>query len=112
MSGVRAPDRKVDKSKNRRVDNSNEPIVDSRSSPDAHCLSLCCVRCMLWPYFLSRPMARIALDHVTKIFGSGPPAVRELTLDVFHGELLVLAGPSGCGKTTTLRLIAGLEQPT
>ncbi|MEK6674632.1 MAG: ABC transporter ATP-binding protein [Planctomycetota bacterium] len=39
-------------------------------------------------------------------------ALRDLTLDVEDGELLVLVGPSGCGKTTTLRLIAGLESIT
>jgi multiple sugar transport system ATP-binding protein len=39
-------------------------------------------------------------------------AVRDLTLTVADGELLVLVGPSGCGKTTTLRLIAGLEELT
>jgi ABC-type sugar transport system ATPase subunit len=35
-----------------------------------------------------------------------------LSLVVEDQELLVLVGPSGCGKTTTLRLIAGLEEPT
>ena len=35
-----------------------------------------------------------------------------LSLVVEDKELLVLVGPSGCGKTTTLRLIAGLEEPT
>lgn len=39
-------------------------------------------------------------------------AVRDMTLEVGEGELLVLLGPSGSGKTTTLRLIAGLEQPS
>ncbi len=38
-------------------------------------------------------------------------AVREVSLDVRRGELLTLLGPSGCGKTTTLRMIAGFQQP-
>ena len=39
-------------------------------------------------------------------------AVKDVHLDVKPGELLTLLGPSGCGKTTTLRMIAGFEQPT
>ncbi len=39
------------------------------------------------------------------------PAVADLSLDIYPGELLALLGPSGCGKSTTLRLIAGLEHP-
>jgi iron(III) transport system ATP-binding protein len=38
-------------------------------------------------------------------------AVDEVSFDVADGELLVLLGPSGCGKTTSLRMIAGLEEP-
>src|SRR6266540_3790297 len=38
-------------------------------------------------------------------------AVDHISFDVHDGELLVLLGPSGCGKTTTLRMIAGLEEP-
>ncbi len=38
-------------------------------------------------------------------------AVREVTLAIAPGELLTLLGPSGCGKTTTLRMIAGFEEP-
>ncbi|MFW5691051.1 MAG: ABC transporter ATP-binding protein [Chloroflexota bacterium] len=39
-------------------------------------------------------------------------AVDDVTLKIYDGEFFALLGPSGCGKTTTLRLIAGFEQPT
>ena len=55
-------------------------------------------------------MASIQLDHIEKRFG-GRTVVRDLTLDIADGELLVLVGPSGSGKSTVLRLIAGLESP-
>jgi multiple sugar transport system ATP-binding protein len=54
-------------------------------------------------------MARIALEHVDKIYPNGYVAARDLELTVADGELLVLVGPSGSGKSTVLRLIAGLE---
>src|SRR2546428_1500948 len=47
---------------------------------------------------------------VTKRFGS-LTAVDAVNLKVRKGEFLSLLGPSGCGKTTSLRLIAGFEQP-
>jgi multiple sugar transport system ATP-binding protein len=60
-------------------------------------------------------VARIVLEHLTKAFPGFPGkpvrAVDDITLDIQDKELLVLVGPSGCGKTTTLRLIAGLEEP-
>ncbi len=55
-------------------------------------------------------MAKVKLEGLTKKFDS-VPAVSNLNLEVDDGEFLVLTGPSGCGKTTTLRLIAGLEDP-
>lgn len=39
-------------------------------------------------------------------------ALKEITLDIFHGEIVVLVGPSGCGKSTLLSIIAGLIKPT
>ncbi len=53
----------------------------------------------------------LRLDGVTCRYGS-ETAVDDVDLDVAAGELLTLLGPSGCGKTTTLRLIAGLEEPS
>jgi ABC-type Fe3+/spermidine/putrescine transport system ATPase subunit len=53
----------------------------------------------------------VKLESVSKMFGDFL-AVDNLSLDVAEGEFLTLLGPSGCGKTTTLRLIAGFEQPT
>ena len=56
-------------------------------------------------------MARLELEHLSKSYGPSA-AVRDVSLDVHDGELLVLLGPSGCGKTTTLRMIAGFITPT
>jgi ABC-type Fe3+/spermidine/putrescine transport system ATPase subunit len=55
--------------------------------------------------------AHIEVDGLEIYYGS-VPAVRGVSFKVFPGEQLTLLGPSGCGKTTTLRAIAGLEQPT
>jgi ABC-type Fe3+/spermidine/putrescine transport system ATPase subunit len=52
----------------------------------------------------------VALEGVTKRFGS-VVAVDSIELQVARGEFVSLLGPSGCGKTTTLRLIAGFEEP-
>jgi multiple sugar transport system ATP-binding protein len=57
-------------------------------------------------------MAEVVLEGVSKRYPNGVDAVRDLTLTIGDGELVVLVGPSGCGKTTTLRLLAGLEEPT
>src|SRR5260221_8382912 len=53
---------------------------------------------------------RIELVSLTKRFTE--IAVDDMNLTVASGEFFSLLGPSGCGKTTTLRLIAGFEQPT
>jgi spermidine/putrescine transport system ATP-binding protein len=55
--------------------------------------------------------AIVTLRGVTKRFDEFV-AVDRLDLDVRNGEFLALLGPSGCGKTTTLRMIAGFEEPT
>ena len=53
----------------------------------------------------------VELSAVTKRFGEFV-AVDDLSLNIFEGEFFSLLGPSGCGKTTTLRMIAGFEEPT
>ncbi|MGI5868269.1 MAG: ABC transporter ATP-binding protein [Kiritimatiellia bacterium] len=54
-------------------------------------------------------MAKVVLNHVTKIYANGFKAVDDISLDIHDREFVVLVGPSGCGKSTTLRMIAGLE---
>ncbi len=56
-------------------------------------------------------MAQIRLKHVSKRWGSFV-GVDDFDLDIADQEFLVLLGPSGCGKTTTMRMIAGLEDPS
>jgi len=55
-------------------------------------------------------VARVELDHVTKVYPGPVVAVRDLSLEAADGELLILVGPSGCGKSTALRMVAGLEK--
>src|SRR6266478_1309624 len=54
----------------------------------------------------------VTFENVTKVYSGDRPAVKDLSLEVQTGELMVLIGPSGCGKTTTLRMINRLEEPT
>ena len=56
-------------------------------------------------------MASISLRNLTKRWGDFV-AVDDQSLEIHDQEFLVLLGPSGCGKTTTMRMIAGLEEPT
>jgi spermidine/putrescine transport system ATP-binding protein len=53
----------------------------------------------------------VRLDRVTKRFGDFT-AVREMELDIPRGQFFTMLGPSGCGKTTTLRMVAGFEEPS
>jgi putative spermidine/putrescine transport system ATP-binding protein len=56
-------------------------------------------------------VARIELVNLEKSFGP-VRAVKDLTFTIEDGEFIVFVGPSGCGKTTTLRMIAGFQQPS
>ncbi|MBT3294514.1 MAG: sn-glycerol-3-phosphate ABC transporter ATP-binding protein UgpC [Verrucomicrobia bacterium] len=55
-------------------------------------------------------MANVSLENVYKVYAGNVTAVKDFSLEITHGEFLVLVGPSGCGKSTTLRMIAGLEE--
>lgn len=55
----------------------------------------------------------LQLDNVSRTFDAGRIlAVDDLSLEVLPGEIVSILGPSGCGKTTTMRMIAGLDEPT
>ena len=56
-------------------------------------------------------MANLELKNIWKRWGDFV-AVKDFQLEIADKEFLVLLGPSGCGKTTTMRMIAGLEDPT
>lgn len=53
----------------------------------------------------------IELDHISKTYGDFV-AVHDANFSIATGEFFAMLGPSGCGKTTTLKMIAGFEQPT
>ena len=53
----------------------------------------------------------VELRKVFKVY-DGEAAVRGIDLDIHQGEFFSILGPSGCGKTTTLRMIAGFEEPS
>jgi ABC transporter related len=57
-------------------------------------------------------MAKVKLDHVSKVYENGFEGAKDINLDIKDKEFVVLVGPSGCGKSTTLRMIAGLEPIT
>src|SRR5919197_1491030 len=60
-----------------------------------------------------RSVTSIQLRNITKRYDSqGDAALRDINLEIYDKELLVLLGPSGCGKSTTLNILAGLEEPT
>ena len=56
-------------------------------------------------------MADVCLQGITKSFGT-VDVIHGVSVDIEHGEFVVLVGPSGCGKSTLLRMIAGLEDPS
>ncbi|MEP5731076.1 MAG: ABC transporter ATP-binding protein [Sulfitobacter sp.] len=58
-------------------------------------------------------MTHVSIKELTKVYpGSTVPSLDRLSLEIPTGELTALLGPSGCGKTTTMKMIAGLLEPT
>ena len=57
--------------------------------------------------------AMIRLEHLTKTFpGQAEPAVEDLSMEIYEGEIVVFVGPSGCGKTTTMKMINRIIEPS
>lgn len=55
----------------------------------------------------------ISLEDLTKVFpGQDEPAVDDLSMEIYEGEIVVLVGPSGCGKTTTMKMINRIIEPS
>jgi osmoprotectant transport system ATP-binding protein len=55
----------------------------------------------------------IRLANLSKTFpGTEEPAVKDLSMDIYQGEIVVLVGPSGCGKTTTMKMVNRIIEPT
>ena len=84
--------------------NNSIGLIDRVGQPDAHI-----------PAVAERERATqvaVRIDGLWKTYpNNSQPAVRDLSLQVYDGEVMTLLGPSGCGKTTTLRMVAGLEIP-
>jgi ABC-type Fe3+/spermidine/putrescine transport system ATPase subunit len=58
-------------------------------------------------------MTHVVIDNLTKVYPNADvAAVSNFKLDIPTGQLIAFLGPSGCGKTTTLKMLAGLIQPT
>ena len=58
-------------------------------------------------------MTHVSIKELTKVYpGASVPSLDRLSLEIPTGELTALLGPSGCGKTTTMKMIAGLLEPT
>ena len=67
------------------------------------------------PHAPPSPLSAVVVDNVSKIFGTGPEAVKALdriNLQVSAGEFLCIVGASGCGKSTLLNLVADLDKPS
>ncbi len=56
--------------------------------------------------------AAISVSHLNKTYASGFQALKDINLDIRHGEIFALLGPNGAGKTTLIGIICGIVKPT
>ena len=54
----------------------------------------------------------ISISHLNKTYASGFQALKDINLDIRHGEIFALLGPNGAGKTTLISIICGLVNPS
>src|SRR5579872_6860364 len=54
----------------------------------------------------------ISISHLSKTYASGFEALKDINLDIRHGEIFALLGPNGAGKTTLINIICGILNPT
>ncbi|NQV84870.1 MAG: ABC transporter ATP-binding protein, partial [Rhodospirillales bacterium] len=54
----------------------------------------------------------ISIANLSKTYGTGFQALKSVSLDIYHGEILALLGPNGAGKTTLISIICGIVNPT
>ena len=54
----------------------------------------------------------VKIRDVSKIYADKTQALKDINLDIYEGEVMVLLGPSGCGKSTLLRIVGGLHKQT
>src|SRR5262249_45763182 len=54
----------------------------------------------------------ISVSNLNKIYASGFQALKDVSLDIRHGEIFALLGPNGAGKTTLINIVCGIVRPT
>src|SRR6202453_3251489 len=54
----------------------------------------------------------ISISHLNKTYASGFQALKDINLDIRHGEIFALLGPNGAGKTTLINIVCGIVQPS
>src|SRR3974390_969571 len=56
--------------------------------------------------------AAISVSHLNKTYASGFQALKDISLEIRHGEIFALLGPNGAGKTTLINIICGIVRPS
>src|ERR1700678_3597403 len=54
----------------------------------------------------------ISVSHLNKTYATGFQALKDINLDIRHGEIFALLGPNGAGKTTLISIVCGIVNPT